>query len=338
MQNTKTTYRDAGVNIEAANQFVTNIKTLAESTHNADVLGTLGGFAGLYQLPSGYQEPVLVSATDGVGTKLCLAIEANIHEGIGIDLVAMCVNDLICCGATPLYFLDYYATGRLNQHQGQALLRGITNGCKQANTALIGGETAEMPSVYAEDHYDLAGFAVGIIEKSAIITGQNVQTGMHVIGLASSGCHANGYSLVRKLIQDHQVDLSQQIAGDTLINQLLKPTQIYVQAVQTILSEYNIHAMAHITGGGFQENIPRVLPNHCAVKCSDWPIPEVFQFLQSLSQLSQAEMMQTFNMGIGFVMIVEADQSATILQALSPYHPAYLIGEVIERKQHAVEF
>lgn len=335
----KTTYRDSGVNIDKANQFVMNIKSLAESTHHQNVLGSLGGFAGLYEIPQGYDQPVLVSSTDGVGTKLCLAINANRHHGIGIDLVAMCVNDLICCGATPLYFLDYYATGQLNPTQGVALLEGIRNGCEQSAMALIGGETAEMPGVYANDHYDLAGFSVGIIEKSAIISGQNIRPGMQVIGLASSGCHANGYSLIRKLLADHQIDLQEILAGKPLIDALLEPTKIYVTSIQNILTDFSIFGMAHITGGGFYENLPRILPENCAIKIDrkGWEIPPLFNWLQELSGLNQTEMFTTFNMGIGYALIVEQNDLSSVLQRLNQTELAFHIGEVTTKDTANVE-
>ncbi len=314
-------YRDAGVNIDAGNEFVEKIKSSVASTCRPGVMGSLGGFGGLFELPANYQQPVLVSGTDGVGTKLKLAIDLNKHDTIGIDLVAMCVNDILVLGAEPLYFLDYYATGELNTEIAASVVEGIAEGCRQSNAALIGGETAEMPGMYGKGDYDLAGFCVGVVEKQRIIDGSKVKTGDVIIALASSGPHSNGYSLIRKIIEVSHADINAAF-GDhntTLGDALIAPTRIYVKALRELLDKFDIHAMAHITGGGLLENIPRVLPeNTQAVLNSDsWQLPEVFQWLQANGNVETNEMYRTFNCGIGMVLITSADDADAIVSALN---------------------
>ena len=313
-------YRDAGVNIDAGNEFVEKIKSSVASTNRPGVMGSLGGFGGLFELPEGYKQPVLVSGTDGVGTKLKLAIDLNKHDTIGIDLVAMCVNDILVLGAEPLYFLDYYATGELNAEIAADVVEGIAEGCRQSNAALIGGETAEMPGMYGKGDYDLAGFCVGVVEKQKIIDGSKVKTGDVMIAIASSGPHSNGYSLVRKIIEVSDADINASFGnnGQTLSNALLAPTKIYVRAIHQLLESFDIHAMAHITGGGLLENIPRVLPEsaQAVVDTSSWQLPDVFQWLQKNGNVKINEMYRTFNCGVGMVLITSADDAEGIIAML----------------------
>jgi len=319
-QSKSLSYRDAGVNIDAGNEFVEKIKSSVASTSRPGVLGSLGGFGGLFELPANYQQPVLVSGTDGVGTKLKLAIDLNKHDTIGIDLVAMCVNDILVLGAEPLYFLDYYATGELNTEIAASVVEGIAEGCRQSNAALIGGETAEMPGMYGKGDYDLAGFCVGVVEKQKIIDGSKVKAGDAMIAIASSGPHSNGYSLIRKIIEVSGADINAAFGeeGRTLGEALLAPTRIYVKALHALLAEFDIHAMAHITGGGLLENIPRVLPENtqAVINRDSWQLPEVFQWLQENGNVETSEMYRTFNCGIGMVLITSADEAETIVSAL----------------------
>ena len=332
-QSKSLSYRDAGVNIDAGNEFVEKIKTSVASTNRPGVLGSLGGFGGLFELPEGYKQPVLVSGTDGVGTKLKLAIDLNKHDTIGIDLVAMCVNDILVLGAEPLYFLDYYATGELNTEIAASVVEGIAEGCRQSNAALIGGETAEMPGMYAKGDYDLAGFCVGVVEKQKIIDGTKVKAGDAMIAIASSGPHSNGYSLVRKIIEVSGADINasfgeqQQTLGDAL----LAPTKIYVKTIHRLLEKFDIHAMAHITGGGLLENIPRVLPEdaQAIVDTSSWQLPEVFQWLQDNGNVEITEMYRTFNCGVGMVLIVDTDDVDAMVSMLNQNGDnAWLLGTV----------
>lgn len=313
-------YRDAGVNIDAGNAFVEKIKSSVASTNRPGVMGGFGGFGGCFELPSNYKQPVLVSGTDGVGTKLKLAIDLNKHDTIGIDLVAMCVNDILVLGAEPLYFLDYYATGELNTEVAASVVEGIAEGCRQSNAALIGGETAEMPGMYGKGDYDLAGFCVGIVEKQDIIDGSKVKAGDVMVAIASSGPHSNGYSLVRKIIEVSQADINETFgSGDrTLGDALLAPTRIYVKAIHDLLVKFDIHAMAHITGGGLLENIPRVLPENtqAVINRDSWQFPEVFQWLQDNGNVDINEMYRTFNCGVGMVLIASADEADAIISAL----------------------
>ena len=314
-------YRDAGVNIDAGNEFVEKIKTSVASTNRPGVMGSFGGFGGCFELPENYQQPVLVSGTDGVGTKLKLAIELNKHDTIGIDLVAMCVNDILVLGAEPLYFLDYYATGELNTEIAVSVVEGIAEGCRQSNAALIGGETAEMPGMYSKGDYDLAGFCVGVVEKKAIIDGAKVKPGDAMIAIASSGPHSNGYSLVRKIIEVSGADINTTFSAQdiTLGNALLAPTRIYVKAIHALLPTYDIHAMAHITGGGLLENIPRVLPENtqAVIDGNSWQLPEIFQWLQDNGNVENSEMHRTFNCGVGMVLIVDKNNVDDIIANLT---------------------
>ncbi len=329
-------YKDAGVDIEAGREFVTQIRNLVHSTFRPEVLGGLGGFSGFFQLPTGYREPVLVSGTDGVGTKLKIAQVLNRHDTVGIDLVAMCVNDVLTSGAEPLFFLDYLATGKLEQQQLTAVVAGIVCGCKQARCALLGGETAEMPGFYQAGEYDLAGFCVGIVERSQLLDGSQVRVGDVAIALASTGVHSNGYSLVRKIISERGFswnDSPELLGGKTLGETFLTPTRIYVQPILAARQAgLEIHGMAHITGGGLPENLPRCLGTGQAVKINteSWVIPPVFHWLAAEGALSPQVMYNTFNMGIGFVVLVPPQQTQ---QAISYFEsqniPAYAIGEVI---------
>jgi phosphoribosylformylglycinamidine cyclo-ligase len=305
-------YQQAGVDVVAGRAFVENIKTLVHSTHRPGVLGGLGGFSGWFELPTGYQQPVLVSGTDGVGTKLKIAQALDNHASIGIDLVAMCVNDILTCGAEPLYFLDYLATGKLNSTQLTQVIAGIADGCRQSGCALLGGETAEMPGFYQLGEYDLAGFAVGIVEKSRIIDGTKIQVGDVAIGLASSGIHSNGYSLVRKIVSDggyQWEDAPSLLGGQSLGDVYLTPTQIYVKPIlAAIEQQLPIHGMAHITGGGLPENLPRCLGEDRSIHIDldSWQIPAAFQWLAEVGNVAPVDMFNTFNMGIGYVVIVPA--------------------------------
>jgi len=329
-------YREAGVDVEAGRAFVEKIRNLVKSTHRPEVLGGLGGFSGWFQLPTGFKEPVLVSGTDGVGTKLKLAQELDCHDTVGIDLVAMCVNDVLTCGAEPLFFLDYLATGKLNSEQLTQVVTGISEGCRQSGCALLGGETAEMPGFYQTGEYDLAGFCVGIVDKSQILDGSQVQVGDVAIGLASQGIHSNGFSLVRKIVNDGSWgwDSSPEIlAGQTVGKVCLTPTQIYVKPVlEARRNGLEIHGMAHITGGGLPENLPRCLGTNQSIQIdpTSWVIPPIFHWLAEAGQVSSQAMFNTFNMGIGFVVVVPPDQvQPTIQWFTSQAIAAYVIGEVI---------
>ncbi len=324
-------YRDAGVDIDAGNRLVDRIKSQVKSTHRPGVLGGLGGFGGLFELPTHYRQPVLVSGTDGVGTKLKLALALNRHETIGIDLVAMCVNDILVTGAEPLFFLDYYATGQLDVDTAASVIQGIAQGCKMAGAALIGGETAEMPGLYAGGDYDLAGFCVGVVEKERIIDGSQVQTGDVLVGLASSGPHSNGYSLIRKILETSAADLAQPFANSTLGEVLLTPTRIYVKPLLQLLETLEIHALAHITGGGLPENLPRVLPTgtQAVINTDSWQRPAIFQWLQEQGQVPESEMLRTFNCGVGMVLILAQSDVEQALEILSTAgETAWVMGEV----------
>jgi phosphoribosylformylglycinamidine cyclo-ligase len=327
-------YKSAGVDIEAGDALVERIKPIAARTHTAAVMGGLGGFGSLYELPlERYKKPVLVSGTDGVGTKLKLAIALNSHHTVGIDLVAMCVNDIIVQGAEPLFFLDYFATGQLDVDTAAAVISGIGKGCELAGAALVGGETAEMPGMYAAGDYDLAGFSVGIVEKAQLIDGRQVQLGDKLIGIASSGPHSNGYSLIRKIIQVSNSDLQQPFAdGKSLGETLLEPTKIYVKPLLELIKQVNVHALAHITGGGITENLPRVLPDHldAAIQLASWQWPSIFQWLQAQGNVSLADMLTTFNCGVGMIACVAADDVATTLSVLKQQGEiAFELGEIV---------
>jgi phosphoribosylformylglycinamidine cyclo-ligase len=325
-------YRDAGVDIDAGNTLVERIKPIVKQTFRPGVLTGLGGFGALFELPlDRYKEPVLVSGTDGVGTKLKLALELEKHDTIGIDLVAMCVNDIVVAGAEPLFFLDYYATGHLDVDVATDVVRGIAKGCELSGAALTGGETAEMPGMYDQGDYDLAGFCVGIVEKSRLIQPDRVEAGDVLIGLGASGPHSNGYSLIRKILEVSNADLSQPMGDGTLGEALLKPTHIYVKSLLALMQKVEIHALAHITGGGLPENLPRVLPEGCkAVIDSDsWQLPEVFAWLQSQGGVANSEMLRTFNCGVGMVVCVSEKDAESTLQTLSEMgETAWRLGQI----------
>jgi phosphoribosylformylglycinamidine cyclo-ligase len=320
------TYRDAGVDIDSGNELVRRIAPLAKRTHRPEVRTGLGGFGGLFEIPLGrYQRPVLVSGTDGVGTKIRLALDYDELDGIGIDLVAMCVNDVLTLGAEPLFFLDYYATGVLDVDQAERVITGIANGCEQAGAALIGGETAEMPGMYADGDLDLAGFTVGIVEADKIVDGSTVQAGDVVLGLASSGPHSNGYSLIRRVLS-----MSEENRPD--ISVLLAPTRIYAKSILALLDTVPVKAMAHITGGGLTENLPRVLPagTDAQLQMSAWEEPEVFKWLAEVGGISRQEMYRTFNCGIGMAIVISADDTAQALETLAAAGElATQLGEVV---------
>ncbi len=312
-------YKDAGVDIDAGEALVDRIKGVAKATRRPEVMSGLGGFGALCELPTKYKQPVLVSGTDGVGTKLKLAMEMNKHDTIGIDLVAMCVNDLIVQGAEPLFFLDYYATGKLNVDAAADVVTGIGEGCKQSNCALIGGETAEMPGMYQGDDYDLAGFCVGVVEKEAIIDGSTVAAGDVLLGLTSSGPHSNGYSLIRKVIEVSGAKLDDSFAGSTLGETLLEPTRIYVKPVLALQEQIKIKALSHITGGGLIENLPRVMPANTQANINKdaWEMPAIFNWLQQQGNIEAREMYRTFNCGIGMVLVIAQQDAERAKQILT---------------------
>ncbi len=328
-------YRDAGVDIDAGDQLVENIKPFAKRTMRPEVLGDLGGFGALVEISKKYQNPVLVSGTDGVGTKLKLAFEWDIHHTVGIDLVAMSVNDILVQGAEPLFFLDYFACGKLDVARATDVIKGIAAGCEQSGCALIGGETAEMPGMYPEGEYDLAGFAVGVVEKSKVINGRSIRPGDVVLGLASNGAHSNGYSLIRKIIERSNPDLDAEFdGGKTLRQAIIAPTRLYVKPILAALEKFEIKGMAHITGGGLTENIPRVLPENCVaqIDAQSWPLPKLFQWLQQAGNVEQQEMYRTFNCGIGMAVIVPAEQAETAQAFLAEQgETVYRLGTIRER-------
>ncbi len=320
MEKKSTSYADAGVDIDKANALVSNIRKIAARTRRPGVMGSIGGFGALFEIPNRYRHPILVSGTDGVGTKLKLAIDLDIHDTIGIDLVAMCVNDVACLGAEPLFFLDYFATGKLNTDQAQAILTGIGKGCEIAGAALIGGETAEMPGLYHEKDYDLAGFCVGVVEKDSIIDGTSVQVGDSLIAIASSGPHSNGFSLIRHIIDKNQISLNASFGDRSLGETLLTPTRIYVPALKALQKTLSIHSISHITGGGLLDNLPRVLPAHtkAVIETASWTWPEIFQWLQTTGKIRTTEMYRTFNVGVGMIVSIgkhDVDKALDILRA-----------------------
>lgn len=333
MIDTKLTYKDAGVDIHTGNQLVDRIKSIAAKTHRPGIMGGIGGFGALFELPlEKYNNPVLVTSTDGVGTKLKIASTLNKHDTIGIDLVAMCANDIIVQGAEPLFFLDYFATGKLSLEIAESVLKGIGKGCEIANMALVGGETAEMPGLYSNEDYDLAGFVVGIVEKSKIITGSAVKPGDSLIALASSGLHSNGYSLVRKILDLTHQDLQQSFSHATLGEILLTPTRIYVKSITKLLNEASVHALAHITGGGIVENLPRVLPNNtkAIIDSQTWQIPPIFRWLQNQGNVADQEMWRTFNCGVGMILCVAKEVENTTLKLIQELgEEAWVIGKII---------
>ncbi len=333
-------YRDAGVDIDAGDALVEQIKPLAQRTLRPGVLGGIGGFGALFELSKKFQEPVLVSGTDGVGTKLKLAFQMNKHDTIGIDLVAMSVNDILVQGAEPLFFLDYFACGKLDVATATDVVKGIARGCELAGCALIGGETAEMPGMYPVGEYDLAGFAVGVVEKRKIITGRTIQTGDTVLGLASSGAHSNGYSLIRKLIQVSGADLDSEFHGRTLGETLLEPTRIYVKSILKLMESVTVKGMAHITGGGLTENIPRILAEDLAalIDKTAWEMPPLFKWLQQAGNVDAREMYRTFNCGIGMVVVVAADDAGRAAQILREAgETVYAIGRIEKRQAHQAQ-
>lgn len=324
-------YRDAGVDIDAGDAFIDIIKPVAKRTEREGCLSGLGGFGALFQVPQNYKEPILVSGTDGVGTKLKLAFDLNKHDTIGIDLVAMCVNDVIVQGAEPLFFLDYFATGKLTPEVAAQVVEGIGEGCVQANAALIGGETAEMPGMYKSGEYDLAGFCVGAVEKSKIIDGTKVKAGDTLIGLASTGAHSNGYSLVRKVIDTYEVPLDTLIGGKPLSEAVMAPTKIYVRSILSLLEQVDVHALAHITGGGIPGNLNRVLPVgcHAVVDESSWQWPALFTWMMETANIERSEMYRTFNCGVGMILVVDqADVERSISLLSEAGESAFVIGEI----------
>jgi phosphoribosylformylglycinamidine cyclo-ligase len=329
------TYKGAGVDIEAGNRFVDMIKPLVKSTSRPEVLTDIGGFGGLFSLNKDkYQSPVLVSSTDGVGTKLKLAFQLDRHNTVGIDLVAMCVNDIIVQGAEPLFFLDYLATGMLAPEKAAEIVEGIAEGCRQAGCALVGGETAELPGFYQDGEYDLAGFTVGVVDRDAIIDGSSIQVGEILIGIASNGLHSNGYSLARRIVEERLEKGLETILpalGEPLVEALLRPTRIYVKSILNLLRDFTIQGMAHITGGGLLENVPRVLPRHCkaVIHKDSWPKLPLFEFLREAGNLEERELYRTFNYGIGMVLVVRKGDVDDIMSRLHGLNEqAYVIGEV----------
>ncbi|MDO6815212.1 phosphoribosylformylglycinamidine cyclo-ligase [Cobetia amphilecti] len=334
---TSLSYKDAGVDIDAGNALVERIKGVAKRTHRPEVMGGLGGFGALCELPAGYRQPVLVTGTDGVGTKLRLAMDLNRHDTIGIDLVAMCVNDLVVAGAEPLQFLDYYATGKLDIDIAADVVTGIGEGCLQSGCALVGGETAEMPGMYEGSDYDLAGFCVGVVEKSEILDGKKVGAGDVILGLASSGPHSNGYSLIRKILEVADASLlEQEIDGQPLADALMAPTRIYVKPLLSLLKEsgLSVHAMSHITGGGLLENIPRVLPEDCTaeIDVASWKRPAVFDWLQQQGNVEEHEMHRVLNCGVGMVVVVaESDATAARAHLEAQGETVFTLGSIRAR-------
>jgi phosphoribosylformylglycinamidine cyclo-ligase len=343
----KDRYAEAGVDIEAGNRFVQEIKSMVSKTFKPGVITNIGGFAGLFSLNlQNIKKPVLLASTDGVGTKLKIAFMMDKHDTVGIDLVAMCVNDILVQGATPLFMLDYFATGKLRVNKAAEVIKGIVAGCQEAECSLIGGETAEMPDFYPEGEYDLAGFVVGIADDSQIIDGSEIAVGNHLIGIASSGLHSNGYTLARKIFFDElkmSVHDYVQDFGRTLGEELLEPTKIFARTIKNITREFRIHGMAHITGGGLIGNLPRILPEQCKVviSTSSWTPPPIFQYLQSRGKLSSWEMMRTFNSGIGLVMVANKENTADIISRIKAMgQDAYHIGTVESRndKEKPIQF
>ena len=332
---TSISYKDAGVDIDAGDALVERIKPLAKATLRPEVLTGIGGFGAVIEIAKKFKEPVLISGTDGVGTKLKLAFQLDKHDTVGIDLVAMSVNDILVQGAEPLFFLDYFATGKLELDTAEAVIRGIAEGCKQAGCALIGGETAEMPSMYPDGEYDLAGFAVGVAEKSKLIDGSTIKPGDVVLGLASSGCHSNGYSLVRKLVEVSGADLKADFHGRPFGEALMAPTRIYVKPLLALMQKLPVKGMAHITGGGLTGNIPRVLPDNCAVelKRSAWNWGPLFDWLQKTAHVDNAEMYRTFNCGIGMAVVVATEHAdAARAELAKAGETVYTLGQVVARQ------
>jgi len=343
----KSSYKDAGVDIEKGNAFIQAIKPMVESTFRPEVLTKIGGFAGCVSLNlERYKRPILVSSTDGVGTKLRIAFMMDRHDTVGIDLVAMCVNDIVVSGAKPLFLLDYLATSHLDPEKATKVMSGIVKGCIEAECSLVGGETAEMPGFYKQGEYDLAGFAVGIVEDAQLIDGSSVTMGDKLIGIASSGLHSNGYSLVRKvLLDDGKMDLGERVEeiGEVLGEELLRPTRIYVKTVLNLVRDFSIAGIAHITGGGITGNLPRIISKGCKaiIHKGSWEIPPIFSFLKEKGNISEEEMLQTFNNGIGMILIVKAKENEEILERLNSLgEKAFLLGEIVktEKDQEPIEY
>lgn len=335
MANEKLSYKGAGVDIDAGEELVKNIKPLAAKTKRDGLVGGIGGFGALFEIPKHYKQPILVTGTDGVGTKLRLALDIGRHNTIGIDLVAMSVNDILVQGAEPLFFLDYFSCGKLDVERATEVVSGIAKGCELSGCALIGGETAEMPGMYAGEEYDLAGFAVGAVERNKIITGEHISTGDALLGLSSSGAHSNGYSLIRKILTKSGTKLDQKVGNQKLGDLLIEPTRIYVKSILNALKTEQIKGLAHITGGGIIENIPRILPEHLAaeIDLKSWPRSELFQWLQANGNVDDEEMLRVFNCGIGMVVICPAEQSVALSQILeSTGETVFHIGTVVNRK------
>ena len=334
---TKLTYSDSGVDIDEANQLIDNIKPIVRQTLNKNVLSNIGGFGALYELDiNHYKKPVLVSGTDGVGTKIMLARELSCFDQIGIDLVAMCVNDVITLGAKPLFFLDYFATSKLKSSEATNIIKGIAEGCLQSDIALIGGETAEMPGVYQSGDFDLAGFCVGVVDYEKIIDGQHIKPTDSIIGIESSGPHSNGYSLIRKIIEVNSINLQDKLDNRTLGEAIIQPTTIYAKAINHLQKTYEIHGMAHITGGGFKENIVRILPENinAEIDLNAWQQPKVFNWIQTVGNVDHEEMLRTFNCGIGYVLVVSNSDSKRVINKLAETgHNAFLIGEITTGKK-----
>ncbi|EPA0508826.1 MULTISPECIES: phosphoribosylformylglycinamidine cyclo-ligase [Vibrio] len=331
--NSSLSYKDAGVDIDAGNALVDRIKGAVKRTRRPEVMGGIGGFGALCELPTKYKQPVLVSGTDGVGTKLRLALDMNKHDTIGIDLVAMCVNDLIVQGAEPLFFLDYYATGKLDVDTAADVVSGIAEGCVQAGCALIGGETAEMPGMYEGEDYDVAGFCVGVVEKEDVIDGTKVAAGDALIAVGSSGPHSNGYSLIRKILEVSGADKSEELAGRTIGEHLLEPTTIYIKSALKMIEKHDIHAISHITGGGFWENIPRVLPEgtKAVIDGNSWEWPVIFKWLQEKGNVDTHEMYRTFNCGVGLIVALPKDQADAAVALLKEEgENAWVIGQIAQ--------
>ncbi len=333
-EDTSITYKDSGVDIEAGNNLIEKIKPYAKSTFRKEVLGGLGGFGSMFEMPKHINNPVLVSGTDGVGTKLKLAFELNKHDTIGQDLVAMCVNDIIVQGAEPLFFLDYFACGKLNNQIAEKVIKGISYGCKLAKCSLVGGETAEMPGMYQADEYDLAGFCVGAVDKNKIIDGKSVDEGDILIGISSSGAHSNGYSLIRKIISEKNINLDSELDNESIADLLIKPTRIYTQSILEVLKTEKINAIAHITGGGLTENIPRVIPKEfkAVISKNSWEMPKLFNWIKSEATLDDDELFKTFNCGIGMVIIVKKESKARVMTSLrNSKERVFEIGKITKK-------
>ena len=327
-------YKDAGVDIKAGDRLVSNIKPYAKATNRPEVMGGLGGFGSLFEIPKKFKNPVLVSGTDGVGTKLKLAFDLNIHNTIGQDLVAMCVNDILVQGAEPLFFLDYFACGKLDVEMATKVIKGISEGCLIAGCALVGGETAEMPDMYPRGEYDLAGFCVGAVERSKVIDGKSISDGDIIIGIASSGPHSNGYSLIRKVLEKENIDLSTDFDGETYGDVLMAPTKIYVKSILSLLEKIKVNGLAHITGGGIYENIPRVLNENqkAVIKKDSWNMPAVFQWLKEKANIGDDELYKTFNCGIGMVVITNPNDKEETIRILEQNgETVFVLGEIANR-------